>query len=339
MLTFRYLLAVVTAVAAAVAAAAAVLGMFKSNMPHLASAAASIVAEKAFHLDTPVAVRLYPANYTYINGRWVLTDRASPGVTAVPVYILELGQCRLYGRDEVDVAGARTAVYTSNSTEDLRPSTSLKVFDLTSYWKKGYTSVTVQVNPAGASFTLSAPEGDFLADFLLAWEDCLTCDPTNGFAMYIDEVWRLTFTPSGPVLSRTRSSGGYWHEVYADGRLIWTWNKDGPKSDRYVGTNPTITVRFVSPDSVSTVEATFTIADSQNQRQANPQAFRNLFGVTYTARNATIALTNCVLVMPWVEGNVITHYAATCRSATDFRPETAEVETSGVRVRLVVVNC
>jgi hypothetical protein len=337
MLTFRYLLAVVAAVAATVAVAAAVLGVFKSDTPHLVSAAASIAAEKAAHLDTPVAVTLYPAYYTYINGRWVLTDRASPGVLSVPVYILELGRCRLYSRDEVDVTGARTAVYTSSNTEDLRSSTSLKVFDLTSYWRSGYTSVTVQVNPAGASFTLTAPAGAFLADFLLAWEDCLTCDPTDGAAMYVDEVWRLTFTPSGPVLTRIRSSGAFWHEVYADGQLIYTWNKDGPKNDRYVGRNPTITVRFVSPESASTVEATFTIADSQGQ--TNPQALRSLFGVTYTARNATIALTNCVLVMPWVEGNVITHYAATCRSATDFRPETAEVETSGVRVRLVVVNC
>jgi hypothetical protein len=163
MLTFRYLLAVVAAVAATAVVAAAVLGMFKSSQAPLISAAASIAAGKAAHLDTPVAVRLYPANYTYINGRWVLTDRASPGATAVPVYVLGLGQC--------------------------------------------------------------------------------------------------------------------------------------------------------------------------------PQSIRDLLGRTYAARNATIALTNCVLVMPWVEGNVITHYAATCRSATDFRPEAVEVETSGVKVRLVVVNC
>jgi hypothetical protein len=332
MLTFRYLLAVVAAVAATAAVAAAVLGMFKSNMPHLASVAASILAGKTAHIDTPVSVRQYLAYYRYDSGRWVLDS-----TNGIPVYILELGQCRLYSRDEVDITGARTAVYTSNSTEDLRSSTSLKVFDLTSYWRSGHTSVTVQVNPAGTSFTLSAPAEAFLADFLLAWEDCLTCDPTNGVNMYVDEVWRLTFTSSGPVFTRIHSNGGYWHEVYADGQLIYTWNKDGPKNDRYVGTNPTITVRFVSPESVSTIEATFTIVDSQTQ--TNPQTFRNLFGVTYTARNATVVLTNCVLVMPWVEGNVITHYAATCRSATDFRPETAEVEASEVRVRLVVVNC
>jgi len=163
MLTFRYLLAVVAAVAATVVVAAAVSGVFSSSQAPLVSAAASIAAEKAAHLDTPVAVRLYPANYTYVNGRWVLTDRASPGVTAVPVYVLGLGQC--------------------------------------------------------------------------------------------------------------------------------------------------------------------------------PQSIRDLLGKTYTTRNATIALSNCVLVMPWVQDNTITHYAATCRSATDFRPETVEAEASGVKVRLVVVNC
>jgi len=163
MLTFRYFLAVVAAVAATAVVAAAVLGVFNSSQAPLVSAAASIAAEKAAHLDTPVAVRLYPANYTYTRGRWVLTDRASPGVTAVPVYVLGLGQC--------------------------------------------------------------------------------------------------------------------------------------------------------------------------------PQSIQGLLGKTYTQSNATIALSNCVLVMPWVEGNVITHYAATCRSGTDFRPEAAEVEASGVKVRLVVVNC
>jgi len=163
MLTFRYLLVVVTAVAATAVVAAAVLGMFSSSQAPLISAAASIAAEKTAHLDTPAAVRLYPANYTYTNGRWVLTDRASPGATAVPVYVLGLGQC--------------------------------------------------------------------------------------------------------------------------------------------------------------------------------PQSIRDLLNKTYTAKNATVVLTNCVLVMPWAEGNTITHYAATCRSGTDFRPETVETEASGVKVRLVVVNC
>ena len=163
MLTFRYLLAAVAGVVATAAVAAAVLGVFSSSQAPLVSAAASIAAEKAAHLDTPVAVRLYPANYTYTGGRWVLTDRASPGATAVPVYVLGLGQC--------------------------------------------------------------------------------------------------------------------------------------------------------------------------------PPSIQDMLNKTYTAINATVALTSCVLIMPWVEGNAITHYAATCRSGTDFKPETAEVEASGIKVRLVVVNC
>ena len=163
MLTFRYLLALAAAVAATAAVAAAVLGMFNSSQAPLVSAAASIAAEKAFHLDTPVPVRLYPAYYTYTNGRWVLTNTTGVGASSVPVYVLGLGRC--------------------------------------------------------------------------------------------------------------------------------------------------------------------------------PPSIQGLLGRTYAARNATVALTSCVLVMPWVEGNVITHYAATCRSGTDFRPETAEAEASGVKVRLVVVNC
>jgi hypothetical protein len=164
MLTFRYLLAVVAAVAATAVVAAAVLGMFNSSQAPLVSAAASIVAEKAAHLDTPVAVRQYLTYYSYVGGRWVLTNSTALGATAVvPVYVLGLGQC--------------------------------------------------------------------------------------------------------------------------------------------------------------------------------PQSIQGLFGKTYTRSNATVVLSNCVLVMPWVEGNAITHYAATCRSGTDFRPEAAEVEASGVKVRLVVVNC
>jgi len=163
MLTFRYLLAVVAAVAATAAVAAAVLGMFSSSQAPLASAAASIAAEKTAHLDTPAAVRLYPAYYTYINGRWVLTNTTGVEALSIPVYVLGLGQC--------------------------------------------------------------------------------------------------------------------------------------------------------------------------------PQSIQGLLNKTYTRSNATIALASCVLVMPRVEEGAITHYAATCRSGTDFKPETAEAEASGIRVRLVVVNC
>ncbi len=125
--------------------------------------------------------------------------------------------------------------------------------------------MTVHVNPAGSSFTLSAPAGAF-ADFLLAWEDCSNCDPTYG-ALYIDEVWRLTFTQTDIVLTRINSQGGYWHEVYVDYRysfnqpgiktLIWTWNKEGPKFNSYTVPWFSTTVWIESPDSAMNARASF----------------------------------------------------------------------------------
>jgi hypothetical protein len=159
----------------------------------------------------------------------------------------------------------RARVFTLNNTQDLRPSIALKIFDLTSYWKKGYRSVTVRVNPAGSSFTLSAPTGAF-ADYLLAWEDCRNCDSIYG-ALYVDEVWRLTFTQTDIVLARVNSQGGYWHEVYVDYRysfnqpgiktLIWTWNKEGPKLSSYTVPWFSTTVWLESPDSAMNARASF----------------------------------------------------------------------------------
>jgi hypothetical protein len=157
----------------------------------------------------------------------------------------------------VSITATKAAVYTGNNTQDLRPSIALKIFDLTNYWKKGYTGVTVYVNPARRGATLSAPSNAF-ADFLLAWEDCSRCSCDWEGDMYMDEIWRVTFTPSGPVLTRIHSQGGYWHEVYADGKLIWTFKKDGPKNNRYAGSDPAIAVRIASQDSTMNAWAVFT---------------------------------------------------------------------------------
>jgi hypothetical protein len=158
MLALRYLLAVVAAVAATAAAAVAVSNAFRSSQAPLVSAAMSIIAGEAAHLDTPVSVRQYLAYYYYAGGRWILVNS-----TGIPVYVLGLGQC--------------------------------------------------------------------------------------------------------------------------------------------------------------------------------PRSIASLLGRTYAQSNATVVLTDCVLIMPWAQGNTVTSYAATCRSGTDFRPEAAEVEASGVEVRLVLVNC
>jgi hypothetical protein len=159
----------------------------------------------------------------------------------------------------------RAQVFTSNNTEDLRSSTSLKIFDLTSYWKKGYTSVTVHVNPARQAYTLSRPSNAF-ADYLLAWEDCSRCDWTYG-ALYVDEVWRLTVTQTEFIFTRIHSSGGLWHEVYVHHQyainipgtktLIWTWNKEGPKLNSYTIRWFVTTVWIESQDSTMNARATF----------------------------------------------------------------------------------
>jgi hypothetical protein len=134
---------------------------------------------------------------------------------------------------------------------------SLRAIYLTYYWHLGYR--TMEVDVASSSdrcgvFEVSAPATGPLIDFLLAWQE------RSAFThcLFTSEVWRLTFTPSGPVLTRIHSGGGLWHEVYADGQLIWTWNKPGPKNDVYVGFDPIITVRFVSQDSSANAEITFT---------------------------------------------------------------------------------
>jgi hypothetical protein len=121
-------------------------------------------------------------------------------------------------------------VYTSNNTER-PPYVSLKIFDLTEYWKKGYRSVTVRVNPAGRSFTLSAP-AEYFADFLLAWEECRECRQGDG-DLYVDEVWRLTITRTHATYNHIHSQGRYRHRVHAD-RIIWEWPRGFWQYKHYV---------------------------------------------------------------------------------------------------------
>jgi hypothetical protein len=210
-------------------------------------------------------------------GRLVFWDTTTiPGSVSFTIPVAGVYRVRIYAPPFFDewhtlIAQVRITdlikaqVFTSNNTQDLRPSVSLKIFDLTNYWKKGHTSVTVRVNPAGASFTLSAP-ADFFADYLLAWEECSNCDSTYG-TLYVDEVWRLTFTQTDIILTRISSQGGYWHEVYVyypQGinqpgvkMLIWTWNKEGPKYSSYAISWFLTTVWFESPDSAMNARATF----------------------------------------------------------------------------------
>jgi hypothetical protein len=158
----------------------------------------------------------------------------------------------------------RARVFTSNNTEDLRPSVALKIFNLTNYWKRGYSHVTVYVNPFWQPLYVAQP-ADAFADFLLAWEE----DSISWYdpLLYHKEVWRLTFTQTDIVLTRVYSWGWRWHEVYVDYRysinqpgtktLIWTWNKEGPKYSSYTVPWFSTTVWIESQDSAMNARATF----------------------------------------------------------------------------------
>jgi len=150
-------------------------------------------------------------------------------------------------------ASRNVAVYTSNSTEDLRPDIALKIIDITDYWKKGYDLVWVAPGPT--YYRYGPPRSDAFADFILGWHCCYPCDrfffvPHH---VYLDEVWRLTFTPSGPVFThiddQIERESKY---VYVDGKYV------NARNGTYTGSDPTITVKFVSSDSKMNAEAVFT---------------------------------------------------------------------------------
>jgi hypothetical protein len=154
----------------------------------------------------------------------------------------------------------KAQVFTSNNTQDLRPSISLKIFDLTSYWKRGYSHVTVYVNPFWQPLYVAQP-ADAFADFLLAWEE--DSSSWYGPLLYHKEVWRLTFTQMDIVFTRVWGWWGWrWHEVYVSvpnsGKtLIWTWNKEGPKYSSYTVPWFATTVWIESQDSAMNARATF----------------------------------------------------------------------------------
>jgi len=219
----------------------------------------------------------YATVYVYDEEGRLVASRASaiPGSASFSVSKAGVYRVRIHAPPLLDQWHTLTAqirisdlikarVFTSNNTQDLRPTTSLKIFDLTSYWKRGYSYVVVRVSPFWWPLYVARP-ADAFADFLLAWEE-----DSSGWTfdvLYWKEVWRLTFTQTNIVLTHISSQGGYWHEVYVDYRygsnqpgvktLIWTWNKQGPKHNSYTVHWISTTVWLESQDSTMNARASF----------------------------------------------------------------------------------
>ena len=156
------------------------------------------------------------------------------------------------------VLNSRTSII--SFPQDLRPNVSLKIIDLTSYWKKGYTTALLAVKPGSGLPVIEAPSTPFFADFVLAWADCYPCDRGYVDESYAALIWRVTFTPSGSVFACQSSSWhGYSRKVYADENLVCPPSCSSCRqATRYTGSDLTITVKFVSEDSKMNAEATFT---------------------------------------------------------------------------------
>jgi hypothetical protein len=236
-----------------------------------------------YNAPTTVRVKVYDEN-----GRLVYSaSGTSPAAFNFDISMAGTYRMRVYAppllddwytlHAEVAISGTKIAVYRPSEQDlrpsvyrgvetriisfpqDLRPNVSLKIIDLTDYWKKGYTNALLAVP---GLFVIEAPSTPFFADFALAWADCYPCDRGYADQSYKAQVWRVTFTPSGPVFAYVNSGwDGYAHRVYADGNLLCAIpSVDAYVCKKYTGSDPTITVKFVSEDPKMNAEATFTKA-------------------------------------------------------------------------------
>jgi hypothetical protein len=231
---------------------------------HLSKLGCTYTVNVVYNTPTKVRVKVYDEN-----GRLIYSASGTPPV-AFNFDISMAGTYRMHIyappllnewytlHAGINITASKAAIYTNNNTQNLRPSIALKIFDLTNYWKKGYGEVLLSV-ASGWYYVISAPSTPFFADFILAWADCYPCDRGHGDFSYEAQVWRLTFTPSGPVFACVSTSWhGYWRLVYADGNLIYPSPGLRCRETVYIGSDPTITVKFVSEDSKMNAEATFT---------------------------------------------------------------------------------
>jgi hypothetical protein len=117
------------------------------------------------------------------------------------------------------------ALYFFNETSDLRGSVHLKVFDLARWWDLNYSSVLVRAS-VGAEWRFERVEGALL-DYALFWEDCSYCDSAspppvkNRNTLYEDLILRVTYVGGRWVVRVLWGQGGFGHEVYVNGSLLY----------------------------------------------------------------------------------------------------------------------
>ena len=143
-------------------------------------------------------------------------------------------------------SGSRAAVFADNNTQDLRPGTTLKVFDLSAQWEKGLKSVTIC---SSASACFKVEDVGACPDFLLAWEHFSNRAYKPGAADYADEVWRAYWRDGRwHVQLVYESCNRIWQEVWIDGRLIRVCNKNGPRGGYVRVDAADVKIEFKSQD-------------------------------------------------------------------------------------------
>jgi hypothetical protein len=251
---------------------------------HLSKLGCTYTVNVVYNTPTKVRVKVYDEN-----GRLIYSASGTPPV-AFNFDISMAGTYRMHIyappllnewytlHAEVNITGTKIVVYRPSEQDiepdiyayaggrmsfpqDLRPNVSLKIIDLTNYRKKkGYGEVLLRLGRSGWYNVIPAPPTPLFAEFILAWADCYPCDRGYADHSYSAQIWRLAFTPSGPVFACVGEGwSGYWRSVHADGNRIYS--SPGLQRCRgtvYTGSDPTITVKFVSEDSKMNAEAVFT---------------------------------------------------------------------------------
>lgn len=106
MLTLRYLLSLIAAVLATAIVSLMAAYALQHADPLIKSVATSLASGKSAKSEIPISLRKYKVDYTYSEGRWVLTNRGG-----IPLYAVGVGVCP----DSINVFFNKTYSSTNNT--------------------------------------------------------------------------------------------------------------------------------------------------------------------------------------------------------------------------------